>query len=386
MKKIYICMGLLVLLCFSLSGDDFSDRIKLEEEKLRALREKMEKVAKKREELKKSEKNILAILSRIDDELMLTRKLLDGLKNKEEIIIEEIEKTEELIVSLEKERKERGRILGNRLREIYKNGRMHSLEVLLASRTFTDAIKKFEYLTIIAEQDKRIFDDLLTLKKELKKKREFMEKNLNEIKKINIEAEKETESLEHKKKEKQSLLSSIKKQKSAQKELASELRASASKIQSIIAKLEEERKKREAAEGQKNYFEKVVGDIRWPVKGKLISTFGNKINPKYGTSVKNNGIDIKAKPGTPVETVAKGKVVYNDRFLGYGNVVLIDHGKGYYTLYGHLQDVHVQVKDIVEKEQVIGTVGSTGSLEGPKLHFEVRKNGRPVDPLPFLKE
>jgi len=104
------------------------------------------------------------------------------------------------------------------------------------------------------------------------------------------------------------------------------------------------------------------------------------------TTVKNNGIDIKAPLGTPVHAVAKGKVVYNDRFLGYGNVVLVDHGKGYYTLYAHLQDIKVNLKDIVEKDQVVGSVGDTGSLEGPKLHFELRKNGKPVDPIPFLKK
>jgi septal ring factor EnvC (AmiA/AmiB activator) len=308
------------------------------------------------------------------------------LKNKEKIISDEIDKTERVMVLLEERKKERSIILNRRLRAVYKKGRMHSLEVLLTSKTFIDAIKRFEYLTIIAEQDKRVYNELIALKKELREKKQFLRTNLEEIKKINIEAEREAEFLMAKKNEKNTMLESVKEQRAKQEQLTRELKASTRRITELIARLEKERKEREKTEGAHNYFEKVAGDIKWPCKGEVISTFGNKVNPKYGTTVKNNGIDIKAPFGTPIHAVAKGNVVYNDRFLGYGNVVLLDHGKGYYSLYAHLQEIQVKLKDVVEKDQVIGTVGDTGSLEGPKLHFEIRENGKPVNPIPFLKK
>lgn len=386
MKKIYVLFAFLLFLFTALSADEFADKIANEEVKLKSLRLKLSETIQKTETLKKSEKNILEKVSTINEELLLTKRLLKALKDKENIISEEIDKTEIVINRLGEQKKIRSEILNKRLRSIYKKGKMHTMDILLTAKTFTDAVKKFEYLTIIAEQDKRIVDELITLKKELEEKNQFLRTNLDEIKKVNVEAEKETTFLLSRRKEKKDMLDSIQKKRVKQEQLAKELRESAKKIEGLIAKLEKERKEREKKEAGKNYFEKVVGRIKWPVKGKIISTFGNKVNPKYGTSVKNNGIDIRAPSGAPIYAVAKGRVVYNDRFLGYGNVVLIDHGKGYYSLYAHLQDINVNVNDIVEKDQVIGTVGDTGSLEGSKLHFEIRKNGKPIDPIPFLKK
>ncbi|TES93490.1 MAG: hypothetical protein E3J87_02225 [Candidatus Cloacimonadota bacterium] len=386
MKKIYMLFVFILFLLAVLMGDEFSDKIATEEARLQALRDKLSEAAKKTELLRKSEKNILETVSKMDEELLLTKRLLKILKKKEKIISDEIDKTEKVIGILEERKKIRSQILNRRIRAIYKKGKMHTMEILLTSKTFTDAIKRFEYLTIIAKQDKKVFNELVALKKELEEEKQFLKTNLDEIKKINVEAEKETEFLIGKRKEKQGMLESVKKQRAKQEQLTKELRESARKIQSLIGRLEKERKEREEREGEKNYFEKVVGKVKWPAKGTIISTFGKQVNPKYGTSVKNNGIDIKAPMGTPVHAVAKGNVVYNDRFLGYGNVILLEHGKGYYSLYAHLQDLKVNLKDIVEKDEVIATVGDTGSLEGPKLHFELRKNGKPIDPLPFLKK
>lgn len=386
MRKIYLMCVLVLMLGLSALADEFSDRISAEEAKLTALRDKLAEATKKTEELKKSETNILETLSKMEDELQLTQTLLKALKNKEDIISAEIDKTERVMDLLEERKKERSVILNRRLREVYKKGRMHSLEVLLTAKTFVDAIKRFEYLTIIAEQDKRVYNELIALKKELRIKRQFLRTNLEEIKKINIEAEREANFLLTKKNEKSTMLESVKEQRTKQEQLTKEIKASTRRITELIAQLEKERKEREKTEGAHNYFETVAGEIKWPCKGQVVSTFGNQVNPKYGTTVKNNGIDIKAPLGTPVHSVAKGKVVYNDRFLGYGNVVLLDHGKGYYSLYAHLQEIRVNLKDVVEKDQVIATVGDTGSLEGPKLHFEIRENGKPVNPVPFLKK
>jgi len=386
MRKFFILFSIFYFLFSTVIADEFSDKIAGEEIKLQALRDKMKEVAKKTEELKKSEKNILETMSKMDEEVTLTQRLLKTLKNKEKIISKEIDKTEHVIIILEERKRERSKILNRRLRAVYKKGRMHTMELILTAKTFGDAIKRFEYLTIIAQQDKRIYNELIGLKAELEAKRQFLKTNLDEIKKINIEAEKEHKFIVSKRNEKVDLLESVKQKRIKQEQLSSELTAAARRINNIIARLEKERKEREKREGAQNYLQKVAGDVKWPIKGTIISTFGNQINPKYGTTVKNNGIDIKAPLGTPIHAVAKGKVVYNDRFLGYGNVVLLDHGHGYYSLYAHLQAIHVKLKDEVEKDQTIGTVGDTGSLEGPKLHFEIRKNGKPVDPIPFLKK
>ncbi|RKX70886.1 peptidase M23, partial [candidate division TA06 bacterium] len=154
------------------------------------------------------------------------------------------------------------------------------------------------------------------------------------------------------------------------------------KLQRIIQELETQRKKQKVKE--KSYFGKLQKKLPWPIMGKVVSKYGRKKHPKYHTSTKNNGIDIKAPYNTPVAAVSYGEVAYADKFLGYGNVILIDHYGGYYTLYAHLSTMDVQVKDKVYQGEVIGRVGDTGSLKGSILHFEIRVNGKTVNPLNWL--
>jgi len=123
-----------------------------------------------------------------------------------------------------------------------------------------------------------------------------------------------------------------------------------------------------------------------PVNGKIISLYGSYKNPKYNITNFRSGIDIKAETGEPVRSVFQGRVLYSSWFKTYGNMIIIDHGKNYYTVYAHLEEAFKAKGDDVETGEVIATVGDTGSLTGAKLYFEVRHHGKPVNPLPWLKK
>jgi septal ring factor EnvC (AmiA/AmiB activator) len=99
-----------------------------------------------------------------------------------------------------------------------------------------------------------------------------------------------------------------------------------------------------------------------------------------------SGIDIQAEKGAPVHAVCSGQVIYSSWFKGYGNMIIIDHGDHYYTLYAHLEELFKTNGDIVQAGEVIATVGDSGSMSGPGLHFEVRHHGKPVDPEKWLKK
>ena len=116
----------------------------------------------------------------------------------------------------------------------------------------------------------------------------------------------------------------------------------------------------------------------WPVRGKVVRGFGLK------DGVRNTGIDIKVKPGTPVRASSSGRVVFAGRVGEYGNVVIIDHGKGYKTVYGYLEKMLVRKGQFVKRGQVIGYSGYDLSTMEAVLHFEVRIWGRPRDPITFL--
>jgi len=133
-------------------------------------------------------------------------------------------------------------------------------------------------------------------------------------------------------------------------------------------------------------FSSHKGLLNRPVNGRIISLYGPYKNSKYNITNFRSGIDIEADIGEPVRSVYKGKVLYSSWFKTYGNMIIIDHGKNYYTVYAHLEEIFKAKGDDVETGEVIATAGDTGSMTGAKLYFEVRHHGKPVNPLPWLKK
>ncbi len=122
-----------------------------------------------------------------------------------------------------------------------------------------------------------------------------------------------------------------------------------------------------------------IAKFEWPLKGYVLTS-------KYGWRRRRNhaGIDLSAKPGTPIYSASAGTVIFAERYAGYGNLVVVKHAGGYYTAYAHAQSIHVHVNQRVKMGQEIATVGNTGRSTGPHLHFEVRKNSQSIDPLMVL--
>jgi murein DD-endopeptidase MepM/ murein hydrolase activator NlpD len=127
-----------------------------------------------------------------------------------------------------------------------------------------------------------------------------------------------------------------------------------------------------------------TGQMAWPVQGSITSEFGPRAHPVTGAHRDHHGLDIAAATGTPIGAAADGKVTFAGSQGGYGNVVIVDHGNGTETRYAHQDTLAVTAGQIVKAGQRLGTVGSTGMSTGPHLHFEVRRQGEPVDPRPFL--
>ena len=121
-----------------------------------------------------------------------------------------------------------------------------------------------------------------------------------------------------------------------------------------------------------------------PVKGKIVSLFGPYKNTKFNVVNFRSGIVIKADRGEPIRSVCAGRTVYSSWFKGYGNMIIIDHGDNYYTVYAHVEEIFKKKGDMVETGEVIATVGDTGSMSGPRLHFEVRHHGKPLNPLNWI--
>jgi murein DD-endopeptidase MepM/ murein hydrolase activator NlpD len=129
---------------------------------------------------------------------------------------------------------------------------------------------------------------------------------------------------------------------------------------------------------------KSTGRFMWPLQGTLTSRFGYRTHPIHGTKLMHTGLDIARPTGTPIQAADGGSVVFAGWRGGYGKAIIINHGGGLATLYGHLSSISVSSGQSVGKGQTIGRVGSTGYSTGPHLHFEVRSNGSPVNPMSYL--
>ena len=377
----------------SLVGAAFSqttDEIRQKEEELSKVREELAESRKKAKELGSKESSILEKLDQLDVRMDLNQKLLKKLKQKEKRKDSEISRIQSKIGTTENKLKIRQTILANRLRAIYKHGSVHPIELILTAKSFPSMVTKTKYLILIAEQDARLKARIENDRQELVDHSTQLSRDLSELKETRVENETEVKNLDRDKGKREVLLEDVREKKKNQEDLAKELAESEARLQSFIDKLirkreEEARRRGRVVSPQEATFPRRMGRLIWPVRGKVVSSFGTKKHPKYGTSTLNNGIDIKAPKGKRVLAVADGQVAYADRFLGYGQVIIIDHGGGYYSLYAHLSSILVDAGDSVRERDIIGEVGNSGSLEGSRLHFEIREKGRPTDPAIWLK-
>lgn len=161
---------------------------------------------------------------------------------------------------------------------------------------------------------------------------------------------------------------------------AKKLEVNARKLESLIAKLTSKKKP-----NQSYSYKFVSGLMSWPVRGSILRYYGLQNHEKYNIQTINNGIDISAAPGTSVKAAAEGEVVYSDSFTGSGYMIIIDHKNGFHSVYSNNSQLLVSRGSHVSKGQSIALSGSNPANGQNALHFEVRKNGKPVNPLSYLK-
>lgn len=183
--------------------------------------------------------------------------------------------------------------------------------------------------------------------------------------------------------EKRALLDAVRSDRSSERALLVELERAARALEETLAGLGDDPAER-ALSLDGAGFEKLRGSLEPPVPGGIDQRFGRVVDSEYQTAIFRNGIELSAGAGDSVRAVARGQVRFAGWFRGYGKIVIVDHGDGYFTVSGHLADIYVEVGDPIAEGDTLGTVGETGSLRGPSLYFEVRQGGSPLDPADWL--
>jgi septal ring factor EnvC (AmiA/AmiB activator)/cell division protein FtsX len=185
---------------------------------------------------------------------------------------------------------------------------------------------------------------------------------------------------------KKALLASVRQEKESRMLALKELEQAALRLQRMIDELSRRALSKPPDVPPGVGLGALYGKLDWPVKGEILSAYGKARHREFAAEVFRNGIDIDASVGQEVKAVEKGTIVFADRFSGYGKMIIVDHGERYYTVYGHLSETLKKKGDTVKRGEILGLAGDSDSLAGAKLYFELRRDGRTVDPLPWFKK
>jgi septal ring factor EnvC (AmiA/AmiB activator) len=377
-----------------------------QQKQLESIRAQAAEKRRRAQELKIREGKVLKELRATEQRLRTTKTNIGALNKREQDLTRQLSDVrQELDRSRAALTDQRGK-LALRLRRLYMFGRARELEFFLSSSSFAQLLTRWDFLTRVARQDRRILLGITEEKEQIEWNQKRLDATHEEVDK-NLDArQKEQKRLDALAAQKKQSVTKIQGERKEYEAAAAELERTARRIQALLAELEKKRREEEEARRRaeqgtpaqpgtpappplppyEGEFAKAQGKLDWPLRGEIVGRFGNEKHPRFGTITFNNGIDIKASPGETIRSVAKGRVdfVSND-YGSYGEMLILNHGSGYYTLYAHCSDILVARGAEVAAGQAIARAGDTGSLKGTILHFEVRKGRASLDPMGWLR-
>ena len=331
-----------------------------------------------REQVKRMGAKVEGLLTKVNtlqqDESVAEQELT-VLELQSEKIQENIDVLDEFMKSEQVKIDELSQKMSERLVDMYKYGESGRMRTLFASRSVFEAVEDAYLLKLMNERDEDILSQLQEKVQNMDLSRRTMDDHQTRLK------EKSQAVQEQREKYNQSIkdTNTLQRQKALAEKAAKEAEEAQKEAGSMIARLQRQRKREYIpATGQGSKFD-------WPVRGPMASPFGNRIHPILKRKILHAGIDIASPNGTAVKTAAPGEVIYNGWLRGYGRVVVVDHGRGFSTLYAHLSASLVKEGQVVRDGATIARVGKTGNVTGYHLHFEVRQYGTPVNPIKYLK-
>ncbi len=369
----------------STGGADIDSRIKSEENRLDAIEKQIEYHQRQITETSKKEQGVLGDLARINQDVVLLRQKISLLDLKVEKTGMRIEELDSEIGTTEASLERTKSYLAARFQAIYKYGGVAEFNLMLSAASTHEAMNNAFLLGRIAREDERKIIEMTEARKRLESARLEMEEQRVILDEQRNDLKSDQKSLKVSEAKRKKSLDALVSQKQLHQKAAKELEDSQRELQNKIKELLTQKKKvQETRAGITTPVFPSGGRLAWPVKGEITSRFGTRVHPVFKTKLMHTGIDIKSPEGTTVKAAAPGEVLFAGWLRGYGQIVILDHGRDLTTVYAHLSRISVEEGQIVRDGETIGNVGSTGVTSGPHLHFEVRVNGDAKDPLGYL--
>ena len=326
---------------------------------------------------------ILSRLERIGFNKRLIRKEISVYNIRRDQANQELTALKEKIPPLQKKLASGKKSIEKILLTLYKFGRFNALQFMLQARDFKSVITESKNLGLLAQYQERIVVEYMTTLDQLQSAEAELEAKKEEISQLIQNAQQKRRELEAEERKNRDLINEIARNKKTHLKTLEELNERSEQLQDLVKKLL--KKEISLPFALVPLYEK-KGKLPWPLTGKVITVFGLQKHPRFDTVTVNNGIEIAPnKNDMIVKSIHPGKVVYSDHFQGYGNLIIVDHGLNYYSLYGRCSDFLVKKGDYVEAGQSIALVGDFSSPKGVSLYLEIRFKTRPLDPLLWLK-
>ena len=330
-------------------------------------------------------------LRQIEEQLRQAQQQLESIQQQRIAVENDITINEKLLAEAQKRLEGREAVFYKRVRDIYINGRLSYLDVVIGSKDFRDFANRLEILKRIIDSDIKLIDEIKKERAEIAARKQALEQSRAKLVELEKAAAAKQAEIEQKKKEREVVLQKAQNDRAIAMQAIEELNASSAQITSLLKARQAERAAARAAaeaaaqQSSSSYsWVQGTGQLGWPVSGEITSPYGYRTHPIWGTTIYHSGIDIGVDEGTPVHAADGGTVAWSGWMGGYGYAVVIDHGNGMSTLYAHNSDLAVSEGQDVGKGQVVAYAGSTGNSTGPHVHFEVRISGDPVDPMGYL--
>jgi septal ring factor EnvC (AmiA/AmiB activator) len=371
------------------------------EQALQQTQKRLKEERVKAADARKREAGLLAELEAIDRRLAEKRKQVALLDARIRRSVDEMGELQRDIGRLEEQRAEQEDAMAQRLRAMYRlQVQGGALPVLLSGDDPVAQAVQLRHLTTLATVDARMIREYRLTSEGLADRKDRLEARRNELSALRGEAESERAEADREAGKRRVILARVKDERAYHDRMVGELSEATRRLEAFVRDLQERRRvakipppasksPKPAPPAESSTPGVGLGAMRgrlgWPADGRVVEEFGARVNPRFGTKTFRNGIDIDAVEGSGVHAVYAGHVLYTGWFRGYGNLIIVDHGNEYYTLYAHVADIKVAEGDDVKQGQVIATVGDTGSLQGPRLYFEVRYQGKPQDPAQWLR-
>ena len=355
---------------------------------LEDIQKRIETEQKDLSRLKVKESSTIDALRKIQSELEKRNEDIKLANAKLSSIAEELRVKQDQVERLADSAEIRLALLRKRAAALYRWQRTGSpLVVLNGEASLTSFMQRRHYLAAALSFDRDLLAKLevetqqqIILRRELSQKRE----ELAEQKKALGDAQ---EAIRREAQKKQLLLSSLRREKQTRLGALRQMEAAAKRLEKMMEEIARRAlAKRGELPSPGSGLEAMRGRLEWPARGRVTAPFGKFKHPEFTAEILRKGIDIETSMEEEIKAVEKGRIVYADRFSGYGRMVIVDHGERYFTIYGHLSEILRKNGEAVSRGEVLGRAGDSDSTAGAKLYFEIRKDGHSLDPVPWLRK